>query len=348
MGTDEVRSEPPAKPKFRRLNDQERLEILLALPGPKYTGIHSIARQYGVKVPAVRQLLAQREEVLPRLLATPEKVRRATFRRKAPPKPPKPPPAPEYPERPRRNGLRMTDQERLEILMALDTPAPPSMRALARKYNVDETAVRQLVRKGDQYLRMLLATPEDVRRTRRVVYNRFANNPFEGPPRSHASDGGSSESKRTHLEDNLRLTDQDRLDILLAFGGPTPPSVPVAARHFGVQPATIKRVLKEREKALPILLATDEDTRRAARGSKGVACNAIDRGLMAFIADLKEQDLKYTLDDLRAEAIDIATSLGIENFKASESWLKAFRQRQGIPIITHRKPATEGPICFEL
>ncbi|EQC29418.1 hypothetical protein SDRG_12881 [Saprolegnia diclina VS20] len=304
----EVRSAPPAKPKSRRLNDQERLEILLALPGPKYTGIHSTARQYGVKVPALRQLLAQRDEVLPRLLATPEKVRRTTFRRKAPPAPPKP------------------LQERLEILLALDTPKPPSTRALARQYNVNEIAVRQLVRKRDQYLPMLLATPEDVRRTRRVVYNRFANNPFERPPRAHVS--GEDAGRRSHREDMLRLTDQDRLDILLAFGGPTPPSIPVAARHFGIKPATIKRLLKDRNKARPILLATDEDP-VASRG-------------------LSEQDLQYTLDNLRAEAIYIATSLGITNFKASEAWLKAFRQRQGLPILTRPQPAPSRPIVFEI
>ncbi|MFN9982668.1 MAG: hypothetical protein ACK53Y_22255, partial [bacterium] len=50
----------------------------------------------------------------------------------------------------KKGAKRLTEQNRLEIITKLSRPNPPSKRSLAREYNVDEKAVRQIWSKKDE------------------------------------------------------------------------------------------------------------------------------------------------------------------------------------------------------
>ena len=50
----------------------------------------------------------------------------------------------------KKGAKRLTEQDRLEIITKLSRPNPPSKRYLAREYNVDEKAVRQIWSKKDE------------------------------------------------------------------------------------------------------------------------------------------------------------------------------------------------------
>ena len=131
----------------------------------------------------------------------------------------------------------------------------------------------------------------------------------------------SSSAPRAHKA--LSLT--DRVDVLSRLDRKE--SQVSVAKHYGVHPSQISRILKQKEQLLQDWQNNSNLDRKRKRTGKA---EKVEKALLRWFAQARSRQLPISGPLLTEKATQLAEGLGIQDFKATDSWLQRWKERNNI------------------
>ena len=102
--------------------------------------------------------------------------------------------------------------------------------------------------------------------------------------------------------------------------------------QYGVSKTTIANIKKNEHSIINSVESTcSQNRKQKMRKTENEEGNNI---MLEFFIKCRAQNIRVTGPMLQAKAVEIASSLQIENFSASNGWLEAFRRRNNINFRT--------------
>ena len=102
-----------------------------------------------------------------------------------------------------------------------------------------------------------------------------------------------------------------------------------ASKQFGVDRKCIRQWVREKAILGSARLRQGPHTRKL-HGGRGPRSHDLDRRVLEFLLEQRRLGLDVGDGEVKQRAMDVARALGVEDFKASPSWLKGWKMRSGI------------------
>ncbi|RHY02159.1 hypothetical protein DYB36_005284 [Aphanomyces astaci] len=261
---------------------------------------------------------------------------------------------------------RLNDQQRVDIIRAVERDPTLKNVELGRRYNITEAAIRQLLQKKDvildRYLKSNPTSADDPSKDHRTgnmhsMEDSFMNlhptlpvqqlsNPISVPPTTSSTGGGG----RGGRKGKLRLNDKQRMDIIRAVErDPTLKKVELG-RRYNITEAAIRQLLHKKDKivervtnGLPSMASTNASKRKPsfASSTTSAVVAAASASSSIGLAGTSSADLAPTsTSDMSSASFD-AELYG---------WIAALQSRNVIvpPTMIQRKAkdlADKYPAC---
>ncbi|KAH9125048.1 hypothetical protein LEN26_001179 [Aphanomyces euteiches] len=246
---------------------------------------------------------------------------------------------------------RLNDQQRVDIIRAVE--ADPTLKnvELGRRYNVTEAAIRQLLQKKDVILERYMKsnpTSDDPKDRLPTMDDSFLNlhpTPHPAPivPTQPSSGGG-----RGGRKGKLRLNDKQRLDIINAVArDPTLKKVELG-RRYNITEAAIRQLLQKKDKILErvangIPSVSSNNSKRKQQASSASSSNvtpvmnevstaSFDSELYGWITALQSRNVIVPPPMIQRKAKELADKYPSSDFKPSQAWYSKFASRYHINV----------------
>lgn len=145
---------------------------------------------------------------------------------------------------------------------------------------------------------------------------------------------------RPTIKERISLTNAQKRQLCLdKEGKPTPTNNELGSK-YGIKVKTVSAILKRKEKWLATSL--DEYTAQLRRNRTPTYEN-IERALWSWVEGALACNLDITGAVLKKKALDFATLLSINGFKASDGWVAKFKKRHNLREYTKHGEASSTP-----
>ncbi|XP_067124039.1 major centromere autoantigen B-like isoform X3 [Centruroides vittatus] len=124
------------------------------------------------------------------------------------------------------------------------------------------------------------------------------------------------------------LTLTDKLEILAQVDANLGPKICLANR-LGLPPSTLNTIIKKR-KFIEENAAKCGPYAKKRKKMKSTPYEELENVLTEWLKEAKEHRLPMNSNLLKEKALDIATKLGMNDFKASNGWIDRFKQRNAL------------------
>ncbi|KAF0687390.1 Aste57867_20859 [Aphanomyces stellatus] len=269
---------------------------------------------------------------------------------------------------------RLNDQQRVDIIRAVERDPTLKNVELGRRYNITEAAIRQLLQKKDVILeRYMKSNPADelgVSKDRGgmpSMEDAFMNlnpTPVAPPPQTLPSGGGGG--GRGGRKGKLRLNDDQRIAIIRAVErDPTLKKVELG-RRYNITEAAIRQLLQKKDKILERVAngishvggggggaaaATHGKRKQAAASAASVSAAtslamseasaaSLDSELFAWVTALQSRNVIVPPSMIQRKAKELADKFPSSDFKPSQAWYSKFAARYHINV---HGPPSSGP-----
>jgi len=98
-------------------------------------------------------------------------------------------------------------------------------------------------------------------------------------------------------------------------------------QNYGVHPSQISRILKQKEQLLQDWQNNSNLDRKRKRTGKA---EDVEEALLRWFAQARSRQLPISGPLLTEKATQLAEGLGIQDFKATDSWLQRWKERNNI------------------
>ena len=110
-------------------------------------------------------------------------------------------------------------------------------------------------------------------------------------------------------------------------------SVRAASKHFGVDRKLVRMWLEHKPQLSSALLQHGPNRRKLHSG-RSPASSKLDHLALEFLCEQRKSGVPVKDRDLQQKALAIARDLGIESFKATSQWLRRWRHRCGVQLVS--------------
>ena len=124
-----------------------------------------------------------------------------------------------------------------------------------------------------------------------------------------------------------RLYDAQRLEIVNIIDGLNPPSLRSIGRQFEVNEKVIRNIKESKYEIKNRTSTMTEAARKKSKRASTAMYPDMERLLFDWLTAVRQSGLMVPPSMLQQKALDIAKSLGHEDFKASNGWLQNYRKR---------------------
>lgn len=116
-----------------------------------------------------------------------------------------------------------------------------------------------------------------------------------------------------------------------------------ASKQFGVDRKCIRHWVKERAVLGSARVQQGPQTRKL-HGGRCPRSQDLDRLVLGFMMELRGRGLTVTDQELKQKALELSQLLDLKNFKASPSWLKGWKYRNGLADRTPVEGSSQLPL----
>ena len=118
------------------------------------------------------------------------------------------------------------------------------------------------------------------------------------------------------------------------------------ARAHRLAPSTITRILKQKHDILRLRNAKAATKKRCVVNPACRYAN-INNRVLTWFKELREKNVSISGDQVKTKALEIARSLGEENFKASSGWLETWKKANGLTLRCVSYCFSNNQVCGE-
>ncbi|XP_018121581.1 zinc finger protein 135 isoform X3 [Xenopus laevis] len=144
------------------------------------------------------------------------------------------------------------------------------------------------------------------------------------PGGTHNGSRSSNKTMTVHKRNGLKLRDK----ILVLCGYANSESVGTLATQFGVSKSQIMQIIKRREELIAALQNNVSGDR--IRRQRRTTNDKLNSTVWEWLLSTRDSNVTLSGRIIREKALEIASQLGIRDFKASNGWLDSFKKAHNI------------------
>lgn len=129
-----------------------------------------------------------------------------------------------------------------------------------------------------------------------------------------------------------RLSDDDKIKIIRLMESPHPPKMRKLARDYGVNDKSIRNIVKNKDTIKSRIENTSGSTHCTRFREPNAKFPELEKILVSWLEAARRMNLPMPPAMMKVKATDVASTLQLstDDFKASDGWLRRFRDRNGI------------------